>query len=136
MQYDVYRNTREALKAIHDEHKDRLKNHLISQVFFFSNTIENSLSKVNSDWPLAQRNLPKNIFNLSIRYIGNSLPTRKNLVKWGISPTSDYSFCLLLETPLHVISGCNTFLVQGRYIRHHGSIVNFYCHLSSLFVIL
>ena len=30
IQHEVYRNTKEVLKAIHDEHKDRFKNHLIS----------------------------------------------------------------------------------------------------------
>ena len=125
IQYDMYRNTKEVIKAIHDEHEDRLKTHLISQGSFFSNIIDNSLSKVNSVWSLAQRNLPKNIFNFTIRYINNSLSTRKNLVKWGMSPTSDCSFCLLPETLLHVVSGCNTYLVQGRYTWRHDSILNF-----------
>ena len=125
IQYDMYRNTKEVIKAIHDEHEDRLKTHLISQGSFFSNIIDNSLSKVNSVWSLAQRNLPKNIFNFTIRYINNSLSTPKNLVKWGMSPTSDCSFCLLPETLLHVVSGCNTYLVQGRYTWRHDSILNF-----------
>ena len=80
---------------------------------------------MNSVWSLAQRNLPKNIFNFTNRYINNSLPTRKNLVKWGTSSTSDCSFCLLPETLpetlLHVVSGCNTYLVQGRYTWRHDS---------------
>ena len=81
IEYDVYRNTKEVLKAIHDEHEDRLKYHLISHGSFFSNIIEKSSSKINATWSLAQRNLLKNIFNFAIRYISNSLPTRKNLVK-------------------------------------------------------
>ena len=125
VQYDAYRNTKEALKAIQNEHEDRLKNHLISQGSFFSNMAETSLSSVNSVWSLAERNLPKNIFNFTIRYINNSLPSRKNLVKWGISPTSDCSFCLLPETLLHVVSGCKTYLEKGRYTWRHDSILNF-----------
>ena len=81
--YEVYRNTKMVLKAIHDEHEDRVKNYLVSQSSFFSNIIDNSLPKVNSVWSLVQRNLPKNIFKFSICYI-NSLPTRRNLVKWGM----------------------------------------------------
>ena len=54
IQYDVFRNIKEVLKAIHDEDEDRLKNNLISQGSFFSNIIENVLSKANSVWFLAQ----------------------------------------------------------------------------------
>ena len=115
--------TKDVLKAIHDEHEDRLNNHLISQGSFFLNIIENLSSKINAVWSLAQRNLPKNIFNFTIRYINNSLPTRKNLVKWGMSSTSDCSFCLLPETLPHVVSVCNTYLVQGRYTWRHDSIL-------------
>ena len=125
IQYDVYRNTKEVLKAIHDEHEDRLKNYRITQGSFFSIINENSLSNINSVWSLAQRILPKNIFNFTIRYINSSLPTRKNLVKWGMSPTSDCSFCLMPETLLHVVSGCNTYLIEGRYTWRHDSILNF-----------
>ena len=108
-----------------DDDDDDDKNHLISQASLFSNMAENSLSSVNSVWSLAQRTLPKNIFNFTIRYINNSLPTRKNLVKWGMSPTSDCSFCLLSEILLHVVSGCKTYLEQGRYTWRHDSILNF-----------
>ena len=125
IQYDVYRNNKEALEAIQNEHEDRLKNYLISHGSFFSNMTETSLSSVNSVWSLAQGSLPKNIFNFTIRYINNSLPTRKNLVIWGMSPTSDCSFCLLPETLLHVVSGCKTYLEQGRYTWRHDSTLNF-----------
>ena len=69
--------------------------------------------------------MPKNIFYFTIRYINNSLSTRKNLAKWGMSPTSHCSFCLLPETLLHVVSGCSTYLVQGRYTGRQDSILNF-----------
>ena len=143
----MYRNTKEVIKAIHDEHEDRLKTHLISQGSFFSNIIDNSLYKVNSVWSLAQRNLPKNIFNFTIHYINNSLSTRKNLVKWGMSPTSDCSFCLLPETLLHVVSGCNTYVVTRKhcslghflvnadflsFIHSHSQITHLGHHLTSL----
>ena len=42
-----------------------------------------------------------------------------------MSPTSDCSFCLLPESLLHVVSGCNTYLIQGRYTWRHDSILNF-----------
>ena len=68
---------------MHNDHEDRLKNHLISQGSFFSNMIDRSLSIVNPLWSTAQRKLPKNIFNFSIRYISNLLPNRTILSKWG-----------------------------------------------------
>ena len=125
IQYDMYKNTKEVLKAIQNEHEDCLKNHLVSQGSFFSNIVETSLSSVNSIWSLAQRNLPKYIFNFSIRYINNSLANRTNLTKWGISPTSDCSFCLQPESLLHVVAGCKKYLEEGRYTWRHDSIFHF-----------
>ncbi|CAB4034966.1 Retrovirus-related Pol poly from type-1 retrotransposable element R2 [Paramuricea clavata] len=69
--------------------------------------------------------LPKNIFNFTIRYINNTLPTRKNLSKWGLSSTSDCSFCSSPETLLHVIAGCKTYLEEGRFTWRHDSVLNF-----------
>ena len=124
IQYDVYKNTKEVLKAIQNEHEDRLKNHLVSQGSFFSNIVETSFSSVNCIWSLAQGNLPRNICNSSIRYVNNSLPNRTNLTTWGISPTSDCSFCLQPESLLHV-AGCTKYLDEGRYTWCHDSILHF-----------
>ncbi|CAB4032436.1 Hypothetical predicted protein [Paramuricea clavata] len=64
-------------------------------------------------------------FNFTIRYINNTLPTRKNLLKWGLSSTSDCSFCSSPETLLHVIAGCKTYLDEGRFTWRHDSVLNF-----------
>ena len=45
-----------------------------------------------------------------MRYINNSLPTRKNLQRWGLPPSPDCSFCLGSETLLHVVAGHNSVL--------------------------
>ena len=90
---------------------------------FFSNVIKFSLSKLNGIWSKSQSNLPKNIYNFTIRYINNSLPTRKNLTKWGILSNSDCSFCLNPETLLHVVAGCQTYL--PRFTWRHDSVLNF-----------
>ena len=42
-----------------------------------------------------------------------------------MSSTSGCSFCLLPETLLHVVSGCNTYLSESRYTWRHDSILNF-----------
>ena len=125
VQYDIYKDTKDVLKAVRKENEERLQNLLVSQGSFFSNIINNSTSTFNSLWSSVQSKLPKNIFNFTIRYINNTLPTRKNLAKWGLSPTSDCSFCLSPESLLHVIAGCKTYLEEGRYTWRHDSVLNF-----------
>ena len=66
VQYDTYRNTKDLLKAIQNDHEDRLKHHLISQGSFFSNVIEKFFFKVIPLWSTDQRQLPKSAFNFSI----------------------------------------------------------------------
>jgi hypothetical protein len=125
VQYDAYKTTKDVIKDFHADHEDKLLNHLVSQGSFFSNIIQNSLPKLNNFWSSAQSKLPKNIYNFTIRYINNTLPTRKNLAKWGLSPTSDCSFCLMPESLLHVVAGCKTYLDQGRFTWRHDSVLHF-----------
>ena len=54
--------------------------------------------------------LPKNIYNFTIRYFNNSLPTRKNIARWGLSLSPDCSFCLNPESLLHIVAGCQQYL--------------------------
>ena len=89
IQYDVYISTKEVLKSFTSGQEDKPQNQLILQGSFFSNVIKFSLSKLNGIWSKSQSNLPKNIYNFTIRYINNSLPTCKNLTKWGILSNSD-----------------------------------------------
>ena len=103
--------------------EDKLQHHLTSQGFFFSNVIKYSLSSVNSIWSEAQSHLPKNIYNFTIRYINNSLPTRKNMARWGLSQSPDCSFCLNPESLLHVVAGCQQYL--DRFTWRQDSILNF-----------
>ncbi|CAB4019722.1 Hypothetical predicted protein, partial [Paramuricea clavata] len=125
IQYDIYKDTKDVLKAVRKENEERLQNHLISQGSFFSSIMNNSTSTFNSLWSSVQSKLQKNIFNFTIRYINNTLPTRKNLSKWGLSSTSDCSFCSSPETLLHVIAGCKTYLDEGRFTWRHDSVLNF-----------
>ena len=74
-------------------------------------------------WSSTQSKLPKNIYNFTIRYINNSLPTRKNLKTSGISSNSECTFCLNTETLLHVAAGCQSYL--DRFTWKHDSILNF-----------
>ena len=82
-----------------------------------------SLSSVNSIWSEAQSHLPKNIYNFTIRYINNSLPTHKNMARWGLSQSPDCSFCLNPESLLLVVAGCQQYL--DRFTWRHDLILNF-----------
>ena len=125
VQYDTYKNTKDVLRTIRKQHEVKLQDYLISQGSFFSNIIKHSTLSFNSLWPSVQSKLRKNIFNFTIRYINNTLPTRKNLLKWGISLTSNCSFCLEPESLLHVVAGCKTYLNEGRFTWRHDSVLNF-----------
>ena len=87
--------------------------------------------KSRSFWSTIQQNLPKNIFNLSIKYLNNTLPTRKNLCKWSISQSSTCSFFLQLETLQHVVSSCKSYLNEGRYTWRHNSVLLFLANIFS-----
>ena len=70
-------------------------------------------------WSTAQSKLPKNMFNFTIRYIHNSLPTGKNRSRQSPGCT----FCLSPESLLHVVAGCQFCL--HRFTWRHNSILNF-----------
>ena len=69
--------------------------------------------------------MPKNIFNFSLKYLTNTVATRKNLLKWSIGQSSACSLCLQSETLQHVVSSCKSYLDQGRYTWRHDSVLNF-----------
>ncbi len=123
IQYDSYQSTKEVLKNFHSAQEDKLMDRLTCQGSFFSNISKFSLSNLNRIWSISQSKLPKNIFNFTVRYINNTLPTRTNLNRWGISSSSDCSFCLNPETLLHVVAGCQQYL--ERFTWRHDSILNF-----------
>ena len=79
IQYDQYRNTKHALKSIQTNHEDRINHELLSQGFVISSILKYSLSRTSFLWSKVQECLPKNIFNFTIKYLNNTLATRKNL---------------------------------------------------------
>ena len=93
IQYDTYRNTKQVLKAVRQNHTKKLSSNLTSQGFIITFILNHSLKAVNSLWSSAQSKLPKDIFNFTVRYLNNTLATRKNLTLWNLSKTSDCSFC-------------------------------------------
>ena len=71
------------------------------------------------------KNMPKNIFNFTLKCLSNTLATRKDLSKWCITQSSACSFCLQSETLQHIVSSCKSYLEQGRYTWRHDSVPNF-----------
>ena len=122
VQYDAYNSTK-VLKDFRDKHEHKIQNKLTCQGSFFSSVSKFSLSQLNKMWSNAQSKLPKNIYNFTIRYINNSLPTRQNLQRWGISSSSDCTFCLCPESLLHVVAGCQSYL--ERFTWRHNFVLNF-----------
>ena len=106
-------------------HTDKLRSNLTSQGFLITFLLNHSLKTVNSLWSSAQSKLPKNIFNFTVRYLNNTLATRKNLKLWNLSQTSDCSFCFQPESLLHVVAGCRSYVSEGRFTWRHDSALNF-----------
>ena len=124
VQYDAYNSTKEVLKDFRDKHEHKIQNKSTCQGSFFSSVSKFSLSQLNKMWSIMHNlNYQKNMYNFTIRYINNSLPTRQNLQRWGISSCSDYNFCLCPESLLHVVAGCQSYL--ERFTWRHNSIQNF-----------
>ena len=125
IQYGIYKITEKVLKSIRTEHTNRLQTELPSQGFIISFLLAHSLKDFNSLWSRAQSKLQANIFNFTIKYLNNTLASRKNLYLWGLSNTSDYSFCLHPESLLHIVAGCKNYLEQGRFSWRHSSALRF-----------
>ena len=124
LQYDRFKNTKQVLKAIQHDHEERINNTLLSQGLVLSSILKFTCQKTNCLWSTVQQNLHRNIFNFSMKYLYNTLPTRKNLCKWSIFHSSTCSFCLQSETLQHVVSSCISYPDEGRYTwRHHNSVL-------------
>ena len=81
------------------------------------------LSSVNSIWSEAQSHLPKNITILPSATSINSLPTCRNMARWGLSQSPGCSFCLNSESLFHIVTGCQQYL--DCFTWRHNSILNF-----------
>ena len=115
LQCDSYKNTKHVLQVVRLEHNEKLKSQLPSQGFIISVLLDHSLETLNSLWSSTQSKLPKNIFNFTVRYLNNTLANRTNLHKWKLSLSPDCSVCVHAESLLHVVSGCKSYLEDGRY---------------------
>ena len=75
-------------------------------------------------WARTKDILPGNIYNFTVRYLNNTLPTLKNMTMWGKAASETCLACNSnTQTLMHVVSGCKVHLQQGRYTWHHNSIL-------------
>ena len=77
--------------------------------------------------------MPKNIFNFSIKYLNNTLATRKSLCKWSTSQSAACSFCLQSESLQHVVSSCKSYLEDCLHIWRQNSVLLFLAKTFSSF---
>ena len=123
-QYDQYRNAKQVLKSTQTHHHHCITSELTSQGLVISSVFKYASKVTTSIWSNVQQKLPKNIFNFSLKYLTNTLATRKNLSKWSISRSSACSFCLQSDTLQHIVSSCKLYLEHGRYTWRHDSVLN------------
>ena len=90
IQYDQYKNTKQALTALRKDHEDRINHESTSQGFIMSSILKLSNLKVCGLWSTVQQNMSRNIVNFMIKYLNNTLPSKKNLHKWSLSDSPSF----------------------------------------------
>ena len=111
------------LKKVRDDENNRITNELMSSRLVLRSMWNFSLSTARKYWYTAFENMPKNIYNFTMRYMNNTLPTMKNMKMWKKLYSSDCKFCQQTETLGHVVGGCISSLREGRYNWRHDSII-------------
>ena len=125
VQYDTFQSTHNVIKSIRKIKEDRVVQELKCQGLTLSFLLTDVLSSTIKLWSTAQSALPWNIFNFTMRYLNNSLPTRKNMVTWGQSSNFSCSACAETETLLHIVAGCKAYLRETHYNWQHNSVLLF-----------
>ena len=87
-QYDQHRDTKQVPNAVQKDNEMCIIHELKSQGFMGTSILTPASSRTRSLWSTAQQNMQRNIFNFSIKYLKNTLATRKNLNKWAIFQSS------------------------------------------------
>ena len=123
IQHDRFRSTREVLKKVRDDESNRITNELMSSGLVLQSMWNFSLSTARKYWYTAFENMPKNIYNFTMRYMNNTLPTMKNMKMWKKLYSSDCKFCQQTQTSGHVVGGCISSLREGRYNWRHDAII-------------
>ena len=114
IQFHQFSSARQVVKSIRDNKVDNICTQLTSQGSLITKVWENVLVCTESNWFSVRDKMPSNIYNFVNRYLNNSLPTLKNMLMWGTSNSMSCLDCGNSQTLLHVMSGCEKHLHQGR----------------------
>ena len=123
IQFDQFSSARQVVKSIRDNKVDKICTQLASQGSVITKVWENVLVCTKSNWFAVRDKMPSNIYNFVNRYLNNSLPTLKYMLLWGTSNSMSCLDCGYSQTLLHVMSGCEKHLHQGRYTWRHNSVL-------------
>ena len=124
VQFEQFLDTKEVIKKVTKEKVDHVGS-LKSQGNVITFLWEKCSTSLNKAWNTVQAKLSKNIFNFSVRYLNNTLPTRANLNQWGKVESANCSKCNERETLKHIIAGCPVYLEEKRFNWRHDSILSF-----------
>ena len=132
IQYDQLNSTREALKHTRLSDAISIMGKLTTQSLDVKSIWEFIDSRFINQSSNVISHLPRNIFSFTICYLNNALANGTNAIKWGITNSSNCTFCDQQETLGHVIGGCKTALLESRYNwRHDSVLLNIYKTIKS-----
>ena len=123
IQFDQFSSARQIVKSIRDNKVDKICTQLTSQGSVITKVWENVLACTKSNWLSVRDKMPANIYNYINRHLNNSLSTLKNMQLWGTGNSMSCLDCGNSQTLLHVMSGCEKHLHQGRYTWRHNSVL-------------
>ena len=123
IQFDQFSSARQVIKSIRDNKVDKICTQLTSQGSVLTKVWENILVCTELNWLSVRDKMPTNIYNFVNRHLNNSFPTLMNMLLWGTSNSMSCLDCGNSQTLLHVMSGCEKHLHQGRYTWRHNSVL-------------
>ena len=74
-------------------------------------------------WKSIIYDLPRRVLSFAVRASIDFLPTFSKLKTWGKRLQTKCKFCGNQETLVHILNSWSVFLNQGRFTRHHDSIL-------------
>ena len=75
-------------------------------------------------WKSYLWDVPRGVLKFAMNAGLNTLPTLDNLKRWGKRVSDRCPFCGNTQTLLHVLSGCQVALDQGRFTWRHNSVLS------------
>ena len=92
-QYDNFNSTKNVIKSIRNDITKKIKEDLTTQELVIRHVWDSILTSTKTAGTSVQKNLPKNIYNFTIRYLNNTLPNLSNMFTWGHSDNKACPLC-------------------------------------------